>query len=151
MATYYEILGVPQNATTKDIRQAYRSLARKYHPDLNPNDKTAFLDNHKKRVDQWKAGPVDLRWDDTRKVWVAGGGGGAGADVWYSVMVDPAAINSSIQGASGATYNSLTCGSASSYCGGGCDHDAVAYFQAAEEPFYNDSNSPCPILKNHAV
>ena len=117
----------------------------------NPNDKTAFLDNHKKRVDQWKAGPVDLRCDDTRKVWVAGGGGGAGADVWYSVMVDPAAINSSIQGASGATYNSLTCGSASSYCGGGCDHDAVAYFQAAEEPFYNDSNSPCPILKNHAV
>ncbi len=41
MATYYEILGVPQNATTKDIRQAYRSLARKYHPDLNPTANTA--------------------------------------------------------------------------------------------------------------
>ena len=117
----------------------------------NPNDETVFLDNHKKRVDQWKAGPVDLRWDDTRKVWVAGGGGGAGADVWYSVMVDAVAISTSIQGTSGGTYSSLSCGSASSYCGGGCDHHAIAQFKASENPFYNDPNSPCPIRKNHAV
>ncbi len=38
MATYYETLGVSKDATEKDIRQAYRSLARKHHPDLNPND-----------------------------------------------------------------------------------------------------------------
>jgi len=38
---YYETLGVSRKATTKDIRGAFRKLARKYHPDLNPGDKAA--------------------------------------------------------------------------------------------------------------
>lgn len=38
---YYELLSVPRKAPLKDIRQAYRRLARKYHPDLNPGDKSA--------------------------------------------------------------------------------------------------------------
>jgi curved DNA-binding protein len=38
---YYDVLGVGRNAPEKDVRQAYRKLARKYHPDVNPNDKNA--------------------------------------------------------------------------------------------------------------
>src|SRR5438046_10041273 len=41
---YYQTLGVDKKATQDDIKAAYRKLARKHHPDLNPNDKEA----HKK-------------------------------------------------------------------------------------------------------
>ncbi|MFL5664315.1 MAG: DnaJ C-terminal domain-containing protein [Ktedonobacteraceae bacterium] len=38
---YYKILGVDKNASQKDIQKAYRKLARKFHPDVNPDDKAA--------------------------------------------------------------------------------------------------------------
>src|SRR5579859_8018520 len=38
---YYNTLGVKREATDKEIRSAYRKLARKYHPDVNPNNKEA--------------------------------------------------------------------------------------------------------------
>ncbi len=89
---YYQILGVNRNASEKEIKQAYRRLARKHHPDLNPGDKSAearfkemnaayqVLSDPEKRKkydqfgDQWEyadqfakaGGQQGVRWDTGR-------------------------------------------------------------------------------------
>ena len=47
---YYKILGVERNADEKAIKKAYRDLARRYHPDLNPGDEKAS--NHFKEINE---------------------------------------------------------------------------------------------------
>jgi DnaJ-class molecular chaperone len=107
---YYEVLGVKRGATDEQIRQAYRKLARKYHPDVNPNDKVAedkfkelneanevLSDPEKrKRYDQlganWKNGAeftpppgwgrVNVQFDDLGSVF----GGGGFSDFFESLF-----------------------------------------------------------------
>ena len=38
---YYEVLGVARTATAAQLKQAFRKLARKYHPDMNPDDSSS--------------------------------------------------------------------------------------------------------------
>src|SRR3954451_20294191 len=84
---YYETLGVARGASEDDIRKAYRKLARKYHPDLNPGDKSAedrfknvqeaydILSDTKKRNMYDQVGLVS----DHGRAGASPGGGGGGA------------------------------------------------------------------------
>lgn len=88
---YYEILGVKKDAKADEIKKSYRRLARKYHPDVNPNDKTAeekfkevqeaydILSDEKKRKVFDKFGYYADNLDINSPFGAGAAGGGAGA------------------------------------------------------------------------
>ncbi len=104
---YYQILGLQKTATDKEIKNAYRKLARKFHPDLNPDDKEAekkfkelneanevLSDPEKrKKYDQygqdWQHGEA---YEQARKAqsqqrgWSSGGTGGDGFSDFFESM-----------------------------------------------------------------
>jgi molecular chaperone DnaJ len=114
---YYQILGVSRSASEKEIKQAYRRLARKHHPDLNPGDKSAeakfkeinaayeVLSNPEKRK---KYDQFDEQWEYAEQFAKAGGQKGVrwdfgkgGTTFEYGDLSDFGDIFSSLFGDSG--------------------------------------------------
>lgn len=85
---YYGILGVKKTATADEIRKAFRKLARKYHPDVNPGDKKA----EEKFKEISEANDI-LSDDKKRKIYDQFG--------FYSDSIDPAAAEAAARGAYG--------------------------------------------------
>jgi len=81
---YYEMLGVSENATSEEIRKAFRRLAKKHHPDVNPGDKAA--ETRFKEINEAHEilGDVKKRaeYDAVRKGVFTGGFGGGGPFRW---------------------------------------------------------------------
>ena len=85
---YYGILGVKKTASADEIRKAFRKLARKYHPDVNPNDKKA----EEKFKEMSEANDI-LSDPKKRKIYDQLG--------FYSDNIDPAAAEAAAQGGYG--------------------------------------------------
>lgn len=86
---YYEILGVPRDASQEDIRKAYRKLARKHHPDVNPGDKQA--EERFKQISQayHVLGDAERRrkYDQFGHAWQQAQQGGQAADQDFATFV----------------------------------------------------------------
>jgi molecular chaperone DnaJ len=87
---YYGLLGVKKTATAEEIRKAFRKLARKYHPDVNPNDKKA----EEKFKEISEANDV-LSEPKKRKIYDQLG--------YYSDNIDPAVAEAYARGGSGGS------------------------------------------------
>src|SRR6476660_4158041 len=77
---YYDVLGVPQGASEKDVARAYRKLAQQYHPDANPGNKDAEERFKEISAAHDVLGDEDKRkqYDQVREMASSGYGAGAG-------------------------------------------------------------------------
>ena len=78
---YYEVLGVNKGASADEIKKAYRKLAKKYHPDLNPDDKAGAEAKFKEASEAYEVlsdPDKKSRYDQFGHAAFDGGAGGAG-------------------------------------------------------------------------
>src|ERR1700712_2574302 len=85
---YYSTLGIKKTATSDEIRKAFRKLARKYHPDVNPGDKKA-----EERFKEISEANRILSDDKKRKIYDQLG--------FYSDNIDPSAAEAAARGGYG--------------------------------------------------
>jgi curved DNA-binding protein len=108
---YYATLGVPKTASAKEVKQAFRKMARKYHPDVNPGDKSAearfkeineayeVVGDPEKRK---KYDELGSNWKMYEQAQRAGGGAGAGG-------FDPSQWSANFGGSGGqGSYRTMT-------------------------------------------
>src|SRR3954464_15848075 len=103
---YYGILGVKKNASSEEIRKAFRKLARKHHPDVNPGDKKA-----EERFKEISEANDVLSDPKKRKIYDQLG--------FYSDNIDPAAAEAYARGGGGAGYGA---GGFGGFPGGGAQY-----------------------------
>jgi molecular chaperone DnaJ len=103
---YYGLLGVKKTATADDIRKAFRKLARKHHPDVNPGDKKA-----EERFKEISEANDVLSDEKKRKVYDALG--------YYSDQIDPATAEAAARGGYGGFSGGSHAGGSAQQPGGG--------------------------------
>jgi molecular chaperone DnaJ len=103
---YYAVLGVKKAATADDIRKAFRKLARKHHPDVNPGDKKA-----EERFKEISEANDVLSDEKKRKVYDALG--------YYSDQIDPATAEAAARGGYGGFSGGSHAGGSAQQPGGG--------------------------------
>ena len=110
---YYEVLGIGKNATDAEIKSAYRKLAKKYHPDLNPGNKEAeekfkevneandvLSDPQKRqRYDQFGFAGVDPNYAAANGGGAGGFGGGFGGVDLGDILAIPLAADLAVDSA----------------------------------------------------
>jgi molecular chaperone DnaJ len=103
---YYGLLGVKKTATADDIRKAFRKLARKHHPDVNPGDKKA-----EERFKEISEANDVLSDEKKRRVYDALG--------YYSDQIDPATAEAAARGGYGGGFSGGAQAGGSAQPGGG--------------------------------
>ena len=99
---FYDLLGVSRDASTKDLKKAYRKLAVQYHPDKNPGDKKAEekFKQISEAYDVLKDSEKRQRYDQFGHAAFKGGGGGAAS-------VDPFEIFREVFGGGGGGFGGI--------------------------------------------
>ena len=123
---YYKILGIDKNADENTIKKAYRKLAKKYHPDMNPGDKEAEAKFKEATEAYGVLSDPDKRrqYDQFGHAAFENGGGGAGAAAHGKTVSWKSSFDINPGSSDGRIFKSCSCIAASG-CLGDCTIAAV--------------------------